>query len=175
MKLPPLIDTRRAPVLREVIGSLMSRAAQSDFAVHYVRIAALDLTAPELARVHCRLLLGRLNADQLADLHGDEATRRQLALLAQFLDSGRLEVRAAGLGRWAPDFSVHRGLDGADSEPLALIGTHQLGRTPAHAMVFATAVTGEAAQRLQRRFEVLWRQGHDVREVIRTELRAQGA
>jgi hypothetical protein len=107
LALPSLLDDRSAPTLREGMGLLMMRAARSDFAVQHVRLAALDLGAEELAHGRCRLLLGRFDADVLADFSADDVARRRLAVLAAFLDSGRLAVRAAGLLRWYPDFSIH--------------------------------------------------------------------
>ncbi|HSJ15124.1 MAG TPA: hypothetical protein VK939_11955 [Longimicrobiales bacterium] len=172
--LPPLIEDERPPALRDVIGALMTSASRSDFAVQHVRLAAVDFSATELARVRCRLLLGRFDADQLADLGADRSQER-IGVLAEFLDSGRLEIRTGGLLRWYPDFSVHRNGNGVQAG-IALLGTHQLGGIPGSAMPRLTAVlTGAAVGRLSRHFQRLWRAGHDVREVIRAELGARGA
>lgn len=175
LALPPLLDDRSAPTLREGMGLLMMRAARSDFAVQHVRLAALDLGAEELARGRCRLLLGRFDADVLADFSADDAARRRLAVLAAFLDSGRLAVRAAGLLRWYPDFSIHHRIEGAVPPAVALLGAHQLTRSPAATgPALGGVLTGPAVVSIARHFRVLWRRGHDVRDVIRGELRVRG-
>lgn len=175
LALPPLLDDRSAPTLREAMGLLMMRAARSDFAVQHVRLAALDLGAEELARGRCRLLLGRFDAGVLADFSADETARRRLAVLAAFLDSGRLAVRAAGLLRWYPDFSVHHRIEGAVPPAVALLGAHQLTRSSGNSgPVLGGVLAGPPVTHLARHFRLLWRRGHDVREVIRGELRMRG-
>src|SRR5512147_1787924 len=115
-----VLDEAATPPLRLVIGSLLSRAVRADVAVEHVRLAHLDLTAPELRHVHCRLLLGRLDVDALSDLAVATRAARPLRAIGEFLESGRLEVRAAGLLRWRPDFSVFE-LPAPDG-PVSLVG-----------------------------------------------------
>src|SRR3990172_5211803 len=84
-----VLDEAATPPLRLVIGALLSAALRADVAIEHVRLAAVDLTAPELQRVHCRLLMGRLDVVALSDLAAaDEAAARRRAI-ADFLESGR--------------------------------------------------------------------------------------
>jgi hypothetical protein len=170
--IPSLLEEDSVPSFRTVMGMLMSGARRCDFAVQHVRLADIDFSAAELASVRCRLLLGRFDAGLLADLREDDTVYRQSTVLAEFLDSGRLAVRAAGLLRWYPDFSVHyRGR----GQAVGMLGTHNPGRVTAPSMPLLTGVvTGPDVLRLARHFRALWRRGHDVRDVIRRELRDRG-
>lgn len=170
-----LLDERSSPSPREVIGALLGAAREACFAVARLRLAAIDLRASELAGVRrCRVLVGRLDADVLADAaaaaHGAEL-RRNLETLAGFLASGRVEVRAAGREAWVPDFSVFIGLP-ADVVPgggAAIVGGHYFLRPFPVAGPSLTCVLpdGAAARRAARRFEELWAGGYDVLPVVR--------
>jgi hypothetical protein len=171
---PAVLDDHTVPTLRECIGMLLMNASYCNFAVQHVRLAAVDLSAAELARVRCRLLLGRFDADLLADLRTDEAVLRRLETLAAFIDSGRLEVRAARAVCWYPDFSVHHRPGDPEFSAVGLLGSHQLGQLPgANGPRIASIIYGEVVIRMARHFRTLWRHGHDVRAVIRNELRAR--
>jgi len=169
-----ILDEAASPPLRLVIGSLLSRALHADVAVEHVRLAGLDLTAPELRRVRCRLLIGRLDVEDLSDLAVADPAANRLQAIGDFLESGRLEVRAAGLLRWRPDFAVFELPPPHGS--VALVGA--LYFTDA-AVVGGPALTCAlrapvAAARLRRRFDDLWNQARDVGDVLHTELTALG-
>lgn len=171
-----VLDERSPRPVRDRIGALLAGAATADFAVGRIRLAALDLTAGEVANVRrCRVLLGRLNVGMLLDaadvtsgqwLAPSQAVQR-LEVLTAFASSGRLEVRAAGLDGWVPDFSVYAG-----DQRSALLGAHYFGSTDPVAGPSFTAFLEEpdAVSLLASRFEELWRRGHDVLPAIREVL-----
>lgn len=169
-----ILDEAAAPPLRLVIGSLLSRARQADVAVDHVRLAGLDLTAPELRSVHCRLLMGALDVEALSDLAAADQAAPRLGAIGDFLRSGRLDVRVGGLLRWRPDFAVFELPPPHGS--IALVGA--LYFTDA-AVVGGPALTcviraPAAVARLRRRFEDVWARARDVGDVLRTELSALG-
>lgn len=173
-----LVDERSRHPVRERIGALLTRASAANFAVSRIRLAALDLSAGELAGVReCRVLLGRLDVGMLldaADAPGagewvaPSRAARRLEVLTAFASSGRLAVRAAGLDGWVPDFSVYRSAEGRS----ALLGAHFFGSTEPIAGPSFTAIIEDAAaiERLASRYEELWRRGHDVLPAIREVL-----
>lgn len=153
--------------LRTLIGRLLLNATRADIALTRVRLAALDLTAPEVrSGARCRVLLGELDASTLLDAADDAATLRPgLRHLAEWLASDRLEVRSAGIGAWMPDFSVYE--DGA-GRATSLLGAHYFGSPQLAVGPAVTAVTtAESAARLLRgRFDELWGRAHDVAPAI---------
>jgi hypothetical protein len=165
-----VLDESTGPPLRWLIGALLAAAVRADVAIEHVRLGAVDLTAPELQSVFCRLLLGRLDVGALAELERAGAPEQRLAAIAAFLDSGRLDVRAAGVLRWRPDFAVFE--LPPPQAPVALIGAlyfHDaaVGGGPALTCVIRSPA---AIARLRRRFEELWERGRDVSDVLRAEL-----
>jgi hypothetical protein len=172
-----LLDDRSTPPLRDVIGTLLSCARRADFAIGNVRLAAIDLSDLELARLeHCRLLLDRLDVNMLADaatVRGtDGRAARSLDVLNTFAHSGRLEIRAAGRTCWSPDFSVFHGLPVsavAVEGAACLVGAHYFSQPVARDGVSLTcALTGSAAVRdAASHFESLWCRAHDVLPVVR--------
>jgi hypothetical protein len=170
-----VLDEAGVPPLRLVIGSLLSRAVAADVAIEHVRLAAVDLTAPELGHVRCRILMGRLDVEALSDLAVADRASRRLRHIGDFLQSGRLEVRAAGLLRWRPDFSVFQLPPPHGS--VALVGALYFSDA---AVVGGPALTcviraPAAVTRLRHRFADLWSQARDVGDVLRAELAALGA
>ena len=162
-----VLDETASPPLRLLIGQLLSVAERAEVAIENIRLGAVDLTAPELQRVTCRLLIGRLDVTTLTDLDLAEAPERRLRTIADFLDSGRLDIRAAGLLRWRPDFGVFElpPPHGA----IALVGAiyfHDAGGTALTCILRSPA----AIARLRRRFDELWVGARDVRDVLRAEL-----
>lgn len=159
----PILLHERGPVsVRARIGVLLSRAATADFAVARIRLSALDLTAEETAGVRrCRVLLGRLDAGMLLDAaeSAPSGAAERLAVLGGFAASGRLEVRAAGMAEWEPDFSVFGGTPAA-----ALLGAHFFGAPyPVAGPSFTAFFTEPSAVAiLGSRFGELWALGHDV-------------
>jgi hypothetical protein len=165
-----LLDERSGTSVRQVIGLLLSRAREADFAVARIRLGAVDLTAAELATIRrCRVLLGRLDVQSLAaapDTHAHAMT----TLLA-FLRSGRIQVRSAGGGSWHNDFSIFRGLP-ADQVltrgAACLVGAHSFWNPQASEGPSFTCVLGSpgATARAGRRFDQLWEHAYDVLPVL---------
>jgi hypothetical protein len=169
-----LIDETADPSLRAVIGRLLSSAVSADIAVSAVRLAALDLTTGETARVRrCRILLGRLDSIELGSIGAcGAATLPQLTVLKTFLLSGRVEIRSAGVHAWMPDFSVYTGLCGNGPTAVCLVGAHYF-RVPWVAEgPSLTCVLFECAAilRARNRFQALWDRAHDVLPAVLTEL-----
>lgn len=171
-----LLDDRRHPPLRQVVGRLLARATTADFAIGRVRLAAVDLTEAELRRVQrCRVLLGRLDAETLTAPPGAHApapdSAGHLLTLRAFLESGRVSVRTAGGTLWLPDFSVLDGLPPTAGFPggaVCFIGAHYFARpypTRGPALTCLLAGPGSIAS-ARERFEELWEIGYDVLPVI---------
>lgn len=177
-----LLDGRRQPSLRAVVGRLLARATAADFAISRVRLAAIDLTPDELDNVQrCRVLLGRLDIDTLiAPIHDAESLSDRtphLAALRAFLASGRAAVRTAGTTLWLPDFSVLCGAaehDGIPAGGVCLIGAHYFARPYPTRGPALTCLLSDAASvaRARDRFDELWELGYDVLPVITETLDA---
>ena len=177
MNTPILIDQRCSPSLREILGALLSRATEADFAIARIRLDGIDLAPGEIATVRrCRVLVGRIDADTLSDAAyaaGDPDRRRHLEVMYRFIESGRLEVRAASFDAWSPDFSVLRGVTDASTGPdLVLVGAHYFARPhPSDGPAFTCVIPGgAAARRAAARFEEIWSRGYDVLPVLRETL-----
>lgn len=162
-----LLDERSEPSVRQVIGQLLAAGGHADFAVRRIRMDGIDLQAGELGGLErCRVLLGRLDVGMVAD--AAEAARlperrRNLAVLRDFLRSGRLEVRAAGGAAWSPDFSVLHGAAG----PVALVGAHYFARPdPPEGVALTCVLAGPAAARAAGRFAALWNDAYDVTPIV---------
>jgi hypothetical protein len=170
MTMGTLLDEAGTPSLREVIGRLLSAAAEADMAVAHVRLSAIDLTAGEASGIRrCRFLLGRLEAAGLTHL-GAGADRTHLRRLHELLRSGQVEIRSAGLAAWTPDFSVFRGVrdSGTESGDTCIVGAHYFHQPPCAAGPSLTCImTGRhAVEMAGRRFSSLWRQAHDVQPAV---------
>lgn len=163
-----LIDERSRPTLRERLGRQLVSADAADFAVARIRLAALDLTEEEVrGTAHWRVLLGELDAAMLL-----EATERApsstapeaLPRLRRLADSGRLEVRSAGLGSWAPDFALVRS---AGATVLAM-GAIYFGQPRLINGPSLTLLTDHeaSARKAAERFGELWERSHDVLPAI---------
>lgn len=176
---PLLLDEQREPSVRRLLGRLLARAHEADFAVARIRIAAIDLEPAELARVRrCRVLVGRFDATTIAEaayaVHLP-IRRRNLEVLLGFVDSGQVEVRAAGPDAWSPDFSVLRGphrLVPGCVHTVAVVGAHYFAKPfPVGGPALTCVVRGRAAAaRLRARFDEVWHRGHDVLPVVREGL-----
>ena len=108
-----LLDERGRPDFRDVFGTYASKATEIATAVTRVRLSTFDLTPDELGNLeHFRVLVAEVNAIRLtAEARGLSADPRRgdrLDMLSHLLESGRLEVRAAPLAGWSPDFTVFR-------------------------------------------------------------------
>jgi len=169
-----LIDDASQPSLRVYIGRLLSTCARADIAVGHVRLSALDLAGDETRGIQqCRILLGRLEARALTDFgFVDERSDERLYGLLEFLGSGRVEIRSAGLGAWSPDFSIYRGLSATAHDGACLIGAHYF-RDPVTNGPSFTALLDDAdsVARALTRFEALWERSHDVLEPVIAAIR----
>lgn len=163
---------RGVGTVRDRIGDFLSRSRYADIAVARVRLAALDLTDAEVGSVdRCRVLLGRLDAGMLLDTAdaGPADAADRLRVLRAFAGSGRLEVRAAGMASWVPDFSAYQLRHG---EQVGLLGAHYFGAPypivgPSFTMVVRQP---SACTSLRDRFAGIWALGHDVLPAIRDVL-----
>jgi len=166
------IDERSEPAFRQRLGRLLRGAHRADFAVARIRIAGIDLDDDEIGNLdRCRVLVAHLNADTLAEAADAGMLRpehrRNVAVLLRFLDSGRLQLRAAGPGAWVPDFSVMHG----DHDTL-ILGAHYFGKPYLAVGPSFTCFTDKihAVHGAARRFEELWQDGRDVLPAIRGTL-----
>ena len=164
-----LLDERSRPGFRELFGRMARRSTRLDVALTHLRLATLDLSEAELARiVRIRLVLSEVSAAALdAEAHAvlhRGAMAANLRRLAALLHLGTIEVRSAPLGGWSPDFSVFRREDG----PFAvLIGAHRFERGSLHdGPVFASLHGGDAALRAGGRFIEIWSRAHDIRPAL---------
>ncbi|MGE3821554.1 MAG: hypothetical protein AB7I30_19260 [Isosphaeraceae bacterium] len=164
-----LLDERSRPGFRDLFGQLARRATALDVALTHLRLSTLDLSERELAQMgRIRLVLSEVSAASLdaeahAVLHRGRmaANLRRLAVL---LHLGRIEVRSAPLGGWAPDFSVFR----RDDVPFAvLVGPHRFDRGMAQdGPILASLHGGGDALRAGIRFVEVWGRAHDIRPAI---------
>ncbi|HSH44814.1 MAG TPA: hypothetical protein VK966_03105 [Longimicrobiales bacterium] len=130
------------------------------------------MAAPEVAGVRqCRVLLGSFDAGALHDTameYGPAGRRERVArleVLRDFMGSGRLLVRSAGLASWIPDFGVVRG-----TRAVALLGSNHFG-TPYTAVgpSFTLCTTDpRVVKLLTERFQETWEYGHDVLPAIQS-------
>ena len=162
-----LLDEKSRPPLREELSRVLQDAESADFAVHRIRLAALDLDDRELEGVReWRVLVGRLDASMLLDVPHESS--RHLRRLGVFADSGRLHVRSVGLAGWAPDFAVVRGATTTSFLGSLYFGQPHLVTGPAFTLVTSE---GGAARLLTRRFDELWAAAHDVLPAVQRVLR----
>ncbi len=132
-------------------------------------MTTLDLSRRELAGlVRLRVVLAMLDAITL-DLEASAVMlrpdrRETLRVITGLLATGIIEVRAAPLAGWAPDFSVFRDADG----PFAvLLGSHWFQRPYPHRGPALAALHGQAGATLAlSRFEDVWRSGHDISPAV---------
>lgn len=160
-----LIDERGRPDFRDVFGAYAGRSIDIATAITRVRLSAVDLTELQLSDLeHFRVLVSELNALQLdGEAHAIQADPKKaprVDLLRTMLESGRLEVRAAPLGGWSPDFTVFSTADGPRA---VLCGHHWFERPfPHRGPALASLHHGDAARLAARRHSDLWERSHDV-------------
>jgi hypothetical protein len=168
-----LFDERGRPDFRDVFGALARGSSEISTAVTRVRLTTVDLQPDEVAQLrHFRVLLCELSALRLeGEAHALLHLRRRapnLHLLVSLLEEGRLEVRAAPLGGWSPDFTVFSGASGASA---VLAGFHAFERPyPHRGPALATLHGPDAARLAARRHEELWAEAHDVGPTLWTLL-----
>ena len=176
--LPWLLDDRGRPDFREAYGMLAQRSSGLDVALTRIRLSTLDLSEAELGRMsRIRLLLSEVSAAALdAEAHAvlhRASMASNLRRLLMLLHLGRIDVRSAPLGGWAPDFSIFWD----DARPFALlVGPHRFDRGAAHqGPVLASVHGSRAAVRAASCFRELWSSAHDIRHAIASILvRAEG-
>jgi hypothetical protein len=173
-----LLDDRSVPDFRDHYLRLLRAAEGVSVAISRIRLGGLaidvgDLLAPTRIRVMVMELSGLTLAMEAERLAEHPRARERLAALVQLLDEGRLQVRSAPLGGWAPDFTAFRIRDpgpGGSSHEL-LVGPHSMERPyPHRGPALASRHGDPAARRVQARFEELWNEAHDVGPPVRATL-----
>lgn len=165
-----LLDERGRPDFRDHFGGLCARATGLDVAIARIRLGGLDLQEGELAGVRrVRVVLAEVNAMRLAAeadaALSDPGKRQNVEVLRRLFESSRLELRAAPLAGWAPDFSVFSTTGGAE---WVLVGLHWFQRPYPHpGPAFVSVHGGDAAVHAGVRFEELWLSAHDISPAIR--------
>jgi len=168
-----LLDERSRPDFRDVFGVLARSSTEIEAAVTRVRLTTVDLLPEEVAGLrHFRVLLCEMSALRLeGEAHALLHLRRRtpnLRLLLGLLEEGRLEVRAAPLGGWSPDFTVFSGSSGPAA---VLTGFHAFERPyPHRGPALATLHGPEAARLAAHRHGELWSEAHDVGPTLWTLL-----
>lgn len=164
-----LIDDRTVPGFRATFTQLARRSRLLEVAIRRMRLSAIELRRADIADVHTlRLLVGPIDTEMVAAeaqaIAADPAKRANLSLIIELLDAGTVEVRAAGLCTWAPDFSVFHHSRGPHH---VLIGPHAFQK-PARpgSLLMASLHGARAAQRASARFAELWADGRDVRPAV---------
>ena len=159
-----LLHERSQPPLHQVLETLLANAEAADLALRNIRLSAMDPAPHTVAHVRLRILLGTFEAAHVQE----PATRARITRLARLLDSGRVEVRSAGIGSWAPDFSLYRMRAGNRVSMACLVGAHYWQTPPCSCGPSFTSVytRKSVVATTARRFEELWHMGHDVGAVI---------
>lgn len=167
--LPALLDERSDPDFRRVFGWLCSRSTEVDVALTRIRLSTLDLDPEEVAGLRrLRLLLAEVNAVSLdVEAHallGDPRRGATLRHLGKLLDVGVIEIRAAPLAGWSPDFTIFGSKDGPEA---ALLGYHWFQRPFPHRGPALAALHGpEDAARVKARFAEAWARAHDIGSAV---------
>jgi hypothetical protein len=162
-----LFDGRTGPTLRSALGGALAQSTRASFAVRRIRLARVDLEPREMRTIESiRVLLGRLDADTLADAAMTSSART--ATLLDLAASGRLEVRSASLLAWDPDFAL---IGSGTESDLLVLGSIQFTppvlHRPAQELALACALRDPAIVRTAgARFEELWLRAHDALEVV---------
>lgn len=165
IRTPRLLIEGQAPGFPATFRQHLQAADRADIALTRLRIATLRLRRRDLAKLGgIRLLLAELTTSAWeVETHRallDDRREPVLRALIRRLEEGELEIRAAPLAAWAPDFTVfHR--EGRD--PRALLGPHWLEPTPGQrGPRFAFLVDGADADRVAERFARVWASAYDV-------------
>lgn len=136
-----------------------------DVALTRLRIATLRLDATDLGGVRrLRLVLAELTtAAWEVETHRALLNPRREPMLRTLISGirrGTVEVRAAPLAGWSPDFTVFHPDEGLSA---ALLGPHWLEPNPgSRGPRFGFLVAGREATRVADRFERVWADAYDV-------------
>ncbi len=160
-----LLDGRGRPDFRDVFGALASSATQIHTAVTRIRLSTLDLREQDVPRLdHLQVLVSEMSAISLdAEARGllqIPERAPNVRFLLGLIEDGRLEMRSAPLGGWAPDFTVFV----EESGPRAVLtGFHAFERPyPHRGPALASVHGGDAARMAANRHAELWESAHDV-------------
>jgi hypothetical protein len=169
-----LLDERSTPALRRVFGRFLASSRSADLAIRRVRIAGIDLSPAELGPLSsCRVLVSRLDAGALHDLPASRDAATVLHGLLRFVESGRLQVRAAPTVAWNPDFSLFHPAVASDP-PIAVVGSHYFHEPDQTGGPALTTIltTPRAVALTERRFVEIWDSGYDVLPAVRSAIGA---
>lgn len=162
---PRLLIEGSTPRFPGVYRGLLRRSSRVDVALTRLRIATLRLRAADLGSVRrLRIVLAELtSAAWEVETHRALLNPQREPLLRGLISriqDGSLQVRAAPLASWSPDFTVFHPDDGGNQ---ALLGPHWLEATPAsRGPRFAFLVSGRDAMRVADRYERVWAEAYDV-------------
>ncbi len=165
-----LLDERSHPDFRTLFGQLLASSSRTYTAIRRIRLSGVDLTEEEVGGTRrLRVLVGEMNGQLMGmEAHAmlaDPRRARNLRRVMDLLEGGRLEVRCSPLAGWNPDFTIFAN---EDRGPHTLLtGLHWMERPyPLRGPVFASLHGCNEAARALRRFEHIWRAGHDVGEPL---------
>jgi len=160
-----LLDERGRPDFRDAFGALAARASQILTAVTRVRLSTVDLRRRDLPELESMQVL----VSEMSALSLDSEARGlvympgrapNIRFLIGLLEEGRLEVRSAPLGGWAPDFTVFVEPEGPRA---VLLGFHAFERPyPHRGPALASLHGGDGARLAALRHRELWESAHDV-------------
>jgi len=160
-----LLDERGRPDFRDAFGALAARASQILTAVTRVRLSTVDLKGHDLPELESMQVL----VSEMSALSLDSEARGLMQMphrapnirfLIGLLEEGRLEVRSAPLGGWAPDFTVFVEPEGPRA---VLLGFHAFERPyPHRGPALASLHGGDGARLAAIRHRELWESAHDV-------------
>ena len=162
---PRLLIEGSTPRFPNVYRGLLRRSTRVDVALTRLRIATLRLRAEDLGQVRrLRIVLAELTtAAWEVETHRALLNPQKEPLLRGLISSiqdGKLQVRAAPLASWSPDFTVFHPDDG---DCQALLGPHWLEATPSsRGPRFGFHVSGREAMRVADRYERVWGEAYDV-------------
>jgi hypothetical protein len=160
-----LLEDGRRPDFRDVFGHLAQHSTGVDTAVTRIRLSTIDLTPDEVRDVVLfRVIVAEVNSlsidAEARVLHTLPGRAPNLRFLAHLLECGTLQVRAAPLAGWSPDFTVFSGADGPEA---VLCGFHWFERPyPHRGPALASLHFGRGARVARRRFDALWAGAHDI-------------
>jgi hypothetical protein len=162
---PRLLIEGSTPRFPSVYRGLLRRSTRVDVALTRLRIATLRLQAADLSTVRrLRIVLAELTtAAWEVETHRALLNPRREPMLRELISgiqNGTLQVRAAPLASWSPDFTVFHPDEG-DSQ--ALLGPHWLEAAPtSRGPRFGFFVSGREAMKVADRYERVWADAYDV-------------
>ncbi len=160
-----LLDEQSSPAFPEVFRALTRDSWSLRTAVTRVRLSTLGLGPEDLRSVGSfRVLLAEASALTLgAEARGLAHDHRRAATLdhlLEMMEAGTLQVRAAPLAGWSPDFTVFESEQGPRA---VLVGAHWFERPfAARGPALATLLGADAARRAAARHEETWQRAHDI-------------